>query len=111
MAKDIQKHNLKDMLKLVHVEMKRIQNLKCPADLEMVKKHSETLENLQDRTARIEAAAYTTIALITAFGIVLGFIEYSSRKAEKDKPAQEQIIAQQGSKPGIRLYRQEELKP
>ncbi|HCE46158.1 MAG TPA: hypothetical protein DET40_21650 [Lentisphaeria bacterium] len=110
MKKDIKKINLKDMLHLVHGEMKRIQSIRCPADIDMVKKHSETLDDLKDRTARIETAGYVTIVLITLFGVIIGMIEYSNSKAEKDKPAQEQIIAQQDSQPHIRLYRQE-IKP
>ena len=92
--KDIQKLNLKDMLHLVHSEMTRIKNLKCPADKKMVDEHIKKLENLTERTIRIETAAYVTIALITIFGIIVGFLEYKSKKLETGKSIEQQIAGQ-----------------
>ena len=98
MANDIKKINLKDMLHLVHGEMKRIQNLKCPADIEMVKEHTKTLEYLKTETIKIKTAAYTTVVLVTLFGVIVGIIfgviEYGKKNESKIQQAEKTQIEQ-----------------
>lgn len=57
--------------------------IKCGATPELVKEHTNTLKELDKRTIRIEASAYTTIALITLFGIIVAFIEYGKKQEQK----------------------------
>ena len=68
------------MLRSVHGEMKRIQGLKCPADIEMVKEHSQALKDLDKRTIRIEAGIAVTIFLIMALG---GWEYFKDKEAKK----------------------------
>jgi hypothetical protein len=95
--KNIEKTNLKDMLHInyklsekLEKEMKRIQGIKCPADIDMVKDHSKTLKDLDKRTIRIEAGIAVAVFLIMA----LGGWEYFKDRKNKEADTQSRVIEQ-----------------
>ena len=105
MSDNIAKLNMKAMMRVLHGEMKRIQGLKCPADVRMVEDHSKKLESLNNRTIRIEAMAVATVALVTLFGIIVGCIQYSNYKLAKEQASKEKtypaVVQKQDIQHGI----------